>query len=53
MDIEDMKGNECSPPDQDYEPGDERPDWLEVSDAIHHLENIVSDLEKALRMNEK
>lgn len=53
MDIKDMKGNECSPPDQDNEPGGERLDWLGVSDAIHHLEDIVSELEKALRINKK
>lgn len=51
MDVNDMKGNECSRPDDGGERRFEAPEILDVSDAIRHLESMISDLERELSIN--
>ena len=53
MDIEEMKANECSALDKDEELHLDKVKWLEISEAINHLDNMITEVERALQINVK
>lgn len=53
MDINDNKKRELVCPDPDKERRMQYIEWLEIAEAIQHLDSIVSDLEHALHLNGK
>lgn len=53
MDINEMKGNECSAPDKDDESHLDKVKLLEISEAIDHLDNMITEVERALHLNLK
>lgn len=53
MNIDEMKGNECSAPDKHEELPLDKVKLLEISKAIDHLDNMVTEVERALHIKVK
>lgn len=51
MNINEMKGNECAAPDKNEELPLDKVKLLEISEAIDHLDNMITEVERALHIN--